>query len=192
MVAEYKLKEYAIKIFNGNFDYSLQKAYRLFPKYFLKIAFFYTELVSQKQEELTRSMIKSLGVIKAVELRDTAAAAHREVKKYRNQILQELEAEDIYRQSFDNEYDIYLYGEALKKRNIKTLKDLRNIIILNREALKAVEKTAQKYRYNDIFTEASVYLIKNEDIYWQIALALKDSRERIESYYQFFLYKTEI
>lgn len=192
MVAEYKLKEYAIKIFNGDKDYSLLKAYRLFRKYFLKIAFFYTELVSQKQEELTRNIIKQLGYIKAVEMRKIAAAAHREVKKYRNQILQELEAEDIYRQSFDNEYDIYLYGEALKKRNIKTLKDLRNLVILNREALISVEKTAQKYRYNDIFREAATYEIKNEDIYWQIALALKDSREKIESYYQFFLYKTEI
>lgn len=191
MVAEYKLKEYAIKIFNGNFDYSLEKAFRLFRKYFKKIAFYYTELISQKQEELTRRTIQQLGVIKAVEMRKIAAAAHREVKKYRNQILQELEAEDIYRQNFDNEYDIYLYGEALKKRNIKTLKDLKNIIILNREALKSVEKTAQKYRYNDIFKEASVYLIKNEDIYWQIAYALKDSREKIESSYQYF-YKTEI
>ena len=187
MVATDKLKEYAMKIFNGDSDYSLQKAYRLFRKYFPKIAFYYTELISQKQEELTRRMIQQLGVVKAVEMRKIAAAAHREVKKYRNQILQELESEDIYRQSFDNEYDIYLYGEALKKRNIKTLKELRNIIVLNREALKAVEKTAQKYRYNDIFTEAETYLIKNEDIYWQIAYALKDSRERIESYYQFFL-----
>lgn len=186
MVAEYKLKEYAIKIFNGNFDYSLQKAYRLFPKYFTKIAFYYTELVSQKQEELTRSMIKSLGVIKAVELRKIAAAAHRDMKKYRNKILQELEGTDIYEQIFDNEYDMYVYGEDLKKRNIKILKDLNDLVILNREVLKGVEKTAQKYRYNDIFTEVSVYLIKNEDIYRQIALAMKDSIERREHYYQYY------
>ena len=186
MVATDKLKEYAMKIFNGDSDYSLQKAYRLFRKYFPKIAFYYTELISQKQEELTRRMIQQLGVVKAVEMRKIAAAAHREVKKYRNQILQELESEDIYRQSFDNEYDIYLYGEALKKRNIKTLKELRNIIVLNREALKAVEKTAQKYRYNDIFTEAATYEIKNEEIFWQIAYALKDSREGIERYYQYY------
>ena len=192
MVATNKLKEYAIKIFNGDSDYSLQKAYRLFRKYFSKIAFYYTELVSQKQEELTRRMIQQLGVVKAIEMRKIAATANREIKKYRNEILQELEATDIYEQIFDSEYDIYLYGEVLKKRNIKTLKELRNIVILNREALKAVEKTAQKYRYNDIFTEAATYLIKNEDIYWQIAYALKDSREKIESYYQFFLYKTEI
>ena len=181
-----RLKEYALKIFNGDKDYSLNKVFRLFPKYFPKIAFYYTELVSQKQEELTRNIIKQLGYIKAVELRDTAAAAHKEIKKYRNQILQELEATNIYEQIFDNEYDMYLYGEVLKKRNLKTLKDLRNLVILNREALRSVEKTAQKYRYNDIFTEAATYEIKNEEIFWQIAYALKDSREGTERYYQYY------
>ena len=186
MVANDKLKKYAIKIFNGDNDYSLQKAYRLFPKYFSKIAFYYTELVSQKQEELTRNMIKQLGYIKAVELRNAAAEAHKEIKKYRNKILLDLEGTDIYEQIFDNEYDMYLYGEDLKKKNIKTLKDLRNLVILNREALRVVEKTAQKYRYNDIFTEAATYEIKNEEIFWQIAYALKDSRERTERYYQYY------
>lgn len=186
MVARDKLKEYALKIFNGDKDYSLQKVYRLFPKYFLKIAFYYTELVSQKQEELTRSMIKSLGVIKAVELRDTAAELNKEIKKYRNQILQELEGTDIYEQIFDNEYDMYAYGEALRLRGLKILEDLRKKIILNREALKSVEKTAQKYRYNDIFTEASTYIIKNEEIFWQIAYAIDDYRERRERFYQYY------
>ena len=181
-----RLKEYALKIFNGDKDYSLNKVFRLFPKYFPKIAFYYTELVSQKQEELTRRTLQQLGYIKAVELRDTAAAAHKEIKKYRNQILQELEATNIYEQIFDSEYDMYLYGEVLKKRNLKTLKDLRNLVILNREALRSVEKTAQKYRYNDIFTEAATYEIKNEEIFRQIVYALKDSREGIERYYQYY------
>ena len=186
MVATDKLKKYAIKIFNGDNDYSLQKAYRLFPKYFPKIAFYYTELVSQKQEELTRNMIKQLGYIKAVELRNAAAEANKEVKKYRNKILLDLEGTDIYEQIFDNEHDMYLYGEAIAKKNLKTLKDLRNLVILNREALRVVEKTDQKYRYNDIFKEAATYEIKNEEIFWQIAYALKDSRERTERYYQHY------
>ena len=186
MVARDKLKEYALKIFNGDKDYSLQKVYRLFPKYFLKIAFFYTELVSQKQEELTRSMIKSLGVIKAVDMRNTAVELNKEIKKYRNKILQELEGTDIYEQIFDSEYDMYVYGEALRLRGLKILEDLRKKIILNREALKSVEKTAQKYRYNDIFTEASAYIIKNEEIFWQVALAMKENRERRERYYQYY------
>ena len=186
MVARDKLKKYAMKIFNGDSDYSLQKAYRLFPKYFPKIAFYYTELVSQKQEELTRNMIKSLGVIKAVEMKKIAAELGKEIKKYRNKILQELEATDIYEQIFDSEYDMYLYGEALRLKGIKILEDLRKKVILNREALKSVEKTAQKYRYNDIFTEASAYLIKNEEIFWQIAYAIDDYREGTNRFYQYY------
>ena len=185
MVARDKLKKYAIKIFNGDKDYSLNKVFRLFPKYFPKIAFYYTELVSQKQEELTRRTLPQLGYIKAVEMRNTAAEAHKEIKKYRNQILQELEGTDIYEQIFDNEYDMYLYGEDLKKKNLKTLKDLRNLIILNREALRVVEKTAQKYRYNDIFTEAATYEIKNEEILWQVIDALKEAEERTDRFYYY-------
>ena len=62
-----RLKEYAFKIYKGESDYSLQKAFRLFPKYYPKIAFFYTELVSQKQKELTTRMIQNLGIDKTVE-----------------------------------------------------------------------------------------------------------------------------
>ena len=186
MVATDKLKEYAFKIYSGDSDYSLQKAYRLFPKYFPKIAFYFTELLVQKQEELTRNIIKQLGYIKAVEMRNIAAEAHKEVKKYRNQILKELEGTDINEQIFDSEYDMYLYGENLRLRKIKLYTDLKNLVILNREALKSVEKTAQKYRYNDIFTEAATYEIKNEEIFWQIAYSLKDSRERTERFYQYY------
>ena len=186
MVDRDKLKKYALKIFNGDKDYSLQKVYRLFPKYFLKIAFYYTELVSQKQEELTRSMIKSLGVIKAVELRDTAVELNKEIKKYTNKILQELEATDINEQIFDSEDDMYLHGEGLRLRGIEILTDLRKKVILNREALKSVEKTAQKYRYNDIFTEASAYIIKNEEMFLQIVYAIDDYRERRERFYQHY------
>ena len=190
MVARNKLKEYAIKIFNGDSDYSLQKAYRLFPKYFPKIAFYYTELVSQKQEELTRRTIQQLGVVKAVEMRKIAASANRYMKKYRNEIIQELEDTDIYRRSFDNEYQVYLYLASLNIRQVQIYKGIKEIAIVNREALRAVEKTAQKYRYNDIFTEAATYEIKNEEILWQIIDALEEAEDRTDRFYQY--YETEI
>lgn len=184
MVARDKLKKYAEKIFNGDKDYSLNKVFRLFPKYFSKISFYYMVLISKKQEELTRRTIQQLGYIKAVELRKIAAAAHREIRKYRNQILQELEDLNIYDQNFDSEYDEYLYKKVLDVRQAMIYRDLKNYSILNREALRAVEKTAQKYRYNDIFTEAATYEIKNEEIFQQICDALKEAEERTKSYYE--------
>ena len=190
MVATDKLKKYAIKIFNGDKDYSLQKAFRLFPKYFPKIAFFYTELLVQKQEELTRSMIKSLGVIKAVEMRKIAASAHREMIKYKNKALNDLETLDKYTKYFDVDKETAaLYASIRYDKNIKILKGVREISILNREALRAVEKTAQKYRYNDIFTEAASYEIKNEEILWQVIDAVKEAEIRIDQYEQKYQYK---
>ena len=180
-----RLREYAFKIFNGDKDYSLNKAFRLFPKYFPKIAFYYTELVSQKQEELTRRTLQQLGYIKAVELRNTAASAHKEMKKYRNQILQELKDTDIYKQSFEKEYQIDEYVAALSIRQVQIYKNIKEIAIVNREALRAVEKTAQKYRYNDIFTEAATYEIKNEEILWQVIDALKEAEERTDRFYYY-------
>lgn len=185
MVARDKLKKYAIKIFNGDKDYSLHKAFRLFPKYFPKIAFYYTELLVQKQEELTRRTFQQLGYIKAVDMRNTAVELHKEIKKYKRKILRELEDTNIYEQNFKDEYDEKSYTEALSVRRFMLYKEIKNYVILNREALISVEKTAQKYRYNDIFTEAATYVIKNEEIYQQICDALKEWKEITESYYQF-------
>ena len=60
-----KLREYALNIFNNVSGYSLHKAFDLFPKYYPKIAFYYSELITKKQEELTTRMIQSLGIDKA-------------------------------------------------------------------------------------------------------------------------------
>lgn len=57
-----KLKEYALKIYNNVSGYSLQKAFTLFPKYYPKIAFYYSELITKKQEELTTRTIQSVGI----------------------------------------------------------------------------------------------------------------------------------
>ena len=190
MVARNKLKEYALKIFNGDKDYSLQKVYRLFPKYFLKIAFFYTELVSQKQEELTRNIIKQLGYIKAVEMRKIAASAHREMLKYRNKALNDLETLDKYTKYFDVDKETAAFYASIRyDKNVQILKDVKDIALVNREALRSVEKTAQKYRYNDIFTEAASYEIKNEEILWQVIDAVKEAEIKIDQYEQKYQYK---
>ena len=181
MVATDKLKEYAMKIFNGDSDYSLQKAYRLFPKYFPKIAFYFTELVTQKQEELTRRMIQSLGVIKAVELRKIAASAHRYMIIYKNKVINDLRTLEKYKEDFNvDENTANLYAYIRHSKSIQIYDDIEEISKINDKALKAVEKTAQKYRYNDIFTEAAVYEIKNKEILRQIYDAAKYYAARID------------
>ena len=115
-------------------------------------------------------------------MRNTAAELYKEVKKYKRKISRELEDTDIYKQSFDDEDDIHLYVKILDVRQAMIYRDLKNWLILNREALKTIEKTAQKYRYNDIFTEAATYSIKVEELFLQISDALKDWQKRTARY----------
>ena len=61
-----RLKEYALKIYNNVSGYSLQKAFTLFPKYYPKIAFYYSELITKKQEELTTRTIQLVGIRLAI------------------------------------------------------------------------------------------------------------------------------
>ena len=61
-----RLKEYALNIFNNVSGYSLQKAFDLFPKYYPKIAFYYSELITNKQEELTTRTIQLVGIRLAI------------------------------------------------------------------------------------------------------------------------------
>ena len=77
-----KLKEYALNIFNNVSGYSLQKAFDLFPKYYPKIAFYYSELVNKKQEELTTKMIQSLGIDKSRALINELDTLHLAMSKF--------------------------------------------------------------------------------------------------------------
>ena len=58
------LKEYALNIYKGIRGYTLNKAFSLFPKYYPKIAFYYTEILTKQQNELSMRMIQGLGIDK--------------------------------------------------------------------------------------------------------------------------------
>lgn len=59
-----KLREYALNIYKGISGYTLNKAFSLFPKYYPKIAFYYTELITKQQNEMSMRMIQALGIDK--------------------------------------------------------------------------------------------------------------------------------
>ena len=58
------LREYALNIYKGIRGYTLSKALSLFPKYYPKIAFYYTEILTKQQNEFSLRMIQSLGIDK--------------------------------------------------------------------------------------------------------------------------------
>lgn len=58
------LREYAFNIYKGIRGYTLNKALSLFPKYYPKIVFYYTEMLTKQQNELSLRMIQGLGIDK--------------------------------------------------------------------------------------------------------------------------------
>ena len=58
------LREYALNIYKGIRGYTLNKAFSLFPKYYPKIAFYYTEILTKQQNEMSLRMIQGLGIDK--------------------------------------------------------------------------------------------------------------------------------
>ena len=185
-----KLREYAFKLYKGESGYSLQKAFRLFPKYYPKIAFFYTELVSQKQKELTTRMIQGLGIDKAVELRNIAAAANRDMEEFRTKTISDLKILDKYTEYFDVDKETAAFYASIRyDKNIQILKDVRDIAILNGKAIESVKNTAKYYGFNDIFTEAELCLKYNNRLLCEVCIAVKEAEERIDQYEQKYQYK---
>ena len=79
-----------------------------------------------------------------------------------------------YKEDFNgDENTAAFYAYIRHSKNIQIYEDITEISILNDKALKTVEMTARKYRYNDIFTEAAAYEIKNKEILKQIYDAAK-------------------
>ena len=187
-----RLREYAFKIYSGESDYSLQKAFRLFPKYYPKIAFFYTELVSQKQNNLTTRMIQALGIDHADELKKLSiVASHKKLEMFKLKITKELNILDLNMLNFDKrDYHADLYIAKMYKKQAKILKAVRDMAVTNAKVLEEVEKMAQKYGFNGVLSETKWFLKKNEDIYWQICKIVTYYEKRTDRFFQY--YETEM
>lgn len=100
-----KLREYAFKIYSGDSDYSLQKAFRLFPKYYPKIAFFYTELLTKQQNEFSLRMIQGLGIDKGRALLNELNILNERISKF--YVNAEFKLNQAYKRTEDakDEYD---------------------------------------------------------------------------------------
>ena len=170
-----RLREYAFKIYKGDKDYSLQKAFRLFPKYYPKIAFFYTELLVQKQQELTTRTIQALGIDKAVKIREIVKDANKKIDTFRIETRNDLK--DL------NEYEKFILN--LKDKNItkfllpgvrekekKILTDINNIGLALSDSFRSVVEIANYYGFSDIFKEAAKGLADSYDLISELRNAI--------------------
>lgn len=159
-----KLKEYALNIFNNVQGYSLQKAFTLFPKYYPKIAFYYSELITKKQEELTTRTIQAVGLDRARTLVNLARATNITMQKFRYAAYSKIRSLDIYEN--ENEFNSYEeftdYKLYVFKQHNDIIDKVRSIIKLNNKAFDKVKAEAEKYGFSDILEEANYYLNDNK------------------------------
>ncbi len=76
------LREYALNIYKGISGYTLNKAFSLFPKYYPKIAFYYTEILTKQQNEMSMRMILALGIDKGRALLNELNALNAKIVKF--------------------------------------------------------------------------------------------------------------
>ena len=77
-----KLREYALNIYKGIRGYTLNKAFSLFPKYYPKIAFYYTEILTKQQNEMSMRMIQALGIDKGRALLNELNNLNRKIENF--------------------------------------------------------------------------------------------------------------
>ena len=143
-----RLKEYALNIFNNVSGYSLQKALTLFPKYYPKIAFYYSELVNKKQEELTTRTIQSLGIDKARALLNELNTLHLAMSKfYTNTSFKYDEYYKEIESAIDSDNIANIKSKA--EHNLASL--INQLYTFDRKITAAywkVQKEADKYKFN--------------------------------------------
>ena len=170
-----RLKEYAFKIYSGDSDYSLQKAFRLFPKYFSKIAFYYTEILVQKQKELNTRMFQALGIDIAVKIRKIVDRTYEKVDKFRTKAINDIKDLNKYKEFANSEDKILneflLFGLREKEKEILT--DINNVGQALSDSFRSVVQIADYFGFNDIFKEAARGLVDSKNLISELRDAIK-------------------
>ena len=164
-----KLREYAFKIYKGESGYSLQKAFRLFPKYYPKIAFYYTEILNKQQNEFSLRMIQGLGIDKGRTLLNELNILNEKMSKF--YINAKFKFDESYRrlEAATDEYD---------RKNVKR-EELNNILRITEQSIdfhkqstdliNKIYDEAQKYKFvgleNDLINAAIMSNKKDVELY---------------------------
>ena len=184
-----RLKEYALNIFNNVSGYSLQKAFDLFPKYYPKIAFYYSELITKKQEELTTRTIQTLGITRAQTLVKFARETKFPIQKFYFDSISTMQLWDEKTEYFTKykytDFNNYvLSAQKIHAINVhkQIIDNAKSIVMLNNKAFDKVIDEAKMYGYGNILDEAKYYLAINENVLRNLLEASKYYTERLMNY----------
>lgn len=171
-----RLKEYALKIYSGYSDYTLNKAFRLFPKYFSKIAFFYTEILVQKQKELNTRMFQALGIDVAVKIRKIVDDMNKKVDLFRTKTINDIRKLDEYEKmvlSFEDKNMIKFLFPGIRKKEKEILTDINNVGQALSDSFRSVVEIASYFGFNDFFKEAAKGLVDSKNLISELSDAIK-------------------
>lgn len=171
-----KLREYAFKIYSGEIDYSLNKAFHLFPKYFSKIAFYYAEILVQKQKELNTRMFQALGIDVAVKIRKIVDEQYKITDLFRTKTINDIRKLDEYEKmvlSFEDKNMIKFLFPGIRKKEKQILTDINNIGQALSGSFRDVVKIASYFGFNDIFKEAAKGLVDSQNLISELRDAIK-------------------
>ena len=152
-----KLKEYALKIYNNVSGYSLKKALTLFPEYYPKIAFYYSELVNKKQEELTTRTIQAVGIRLAINTKLNLQNIAIKQNYLRSTLITKIKT-DLSK------------GKPQGSDYIKYFKMQHEYLQESYKAFDVIEELANKYMFKDLAQEiwderAKISLSYHSDLY---------------------------
>ena len=170
-----RLKEYAFKIYSGDSDYSLQKAFRLFPKYFSKIAFYYTEILVQKQKELNTRMFQALGIDVAVKIKKIVDRTYEKVDRFRTKAINDIRNLNKYKEfaSFEDKIINEFLLSGFRKKEKEILTDINNVGQALSDSFRSVVQIADYFGFNDIFKEAARGLVDSKNLISELRYAIK-------------------
>lgn len=170
-----RLREYALKIYSGESGYSLQKAFSLFPKYYPKIAFFYTELLVQKQKELATRTFQALGINVAVKIKKKVDEAYEKVDKFRTKAINDMKDLNRYKEFTNSEDKIIneFLLSALRKKEKEILTDINNVGQALSDSFRSVVEIASYFGFNNIFKEAARGLADSKNLILELSEAIK-------------------
>ena len=180
-----RLREYAFKIYRGESGYSLQKAFRLFPKYYPKIAFFYTELVTKQQNEMSMKMIQALGIDKGIALLNELNELNAKILKFYTDA--KFKLDDFYKklEESTHTYDVDIFS----KEGVDVTNMINQSYDITKESLVLFDKIlaeTKKYNFkilaNDISKAMKTTTQRNKELVYQNLNFLKRAYQLYQQY----------
>ena len=161
------LREYALNIYKGIRGYTLSKALSLFPKYYPKIVFYYTEILTKQQNEFSLRMIQGLGIDKGRALLNELNILNRKIVNF--YVNAKFKLDQSYKRmesATDEDRSNVVRQENKVKINIMN----QSTYILNESTalFKKIKSTAKKYNFkvleHDIDVAEEVTALASNDL----------------------------